>query len=199
MDSSLTNNTIEKARKKRIVLNMHDKKAIVKLVNKGMSHKMVAEKFNVARSTITKLALRKEEILNYPILDNDPRKCFKKETDDEVGNHLYKWCTEGRELDLKEVTMLDPSLSLDFIINKAKEIADDLDLTSLIINTSWARKFLRSQNQSELNTYPTYYQSMSLPATCPLNLEFPLLNNDLFCGNVEHTSLILKIMILVIS
>ncbi|KAI9292745.1 hypothetical protein K502DRAFT_68370 [Neoconidiobolus thromboides FSU 785] len=132
-----------KARKHRNVLNIHTKKTIVKLAESGLTHKSLAEKFNVARSTITKIILRKDEILNHEILKYDPRKCFKKNQDEKLENLLYLWCTEGQNIELSSVNLIKSNITSKCVVNKANEIAGSLKLGSSDIDSKWIKRFLR--------------------------------------------------------
>ncbi|KAI9292746.1 hypothetical protein K502DRAFT_332103 [Neoconidiobolus thromboides FSU 785] len=163
------------SRKKRKVLNIHIKKEIVRLAEEGATHKDLAEMYDIGRSTVTKIILRKDEILNYEILENDPRKCFRKNKDEKLESILYTWCTEGQNIDFNNFSFVRENIEITDIASKAISLANELNI-NLDHDLNWAKKFLRKfkLKLKKHNKNSELVVGSNVPENFNLNLETPI-------------------------
>ncbi|KAI9292747.1 hypothetical protein K502DRAFT_68380 [Neoconidiobolus thromboides FSU 785] len=139
-------------RKPRKVLNIHTKKKIIELADTGLSHLSISKIFEVGRSTVTKILLRKNVILRNEILDCDPRKCLKDSTLNDLEGKLYKWCTVGIQIDSTGTTFIKEGITTDDILTKANELMNGLKLTNFAPDTKWITRFCRKYKLKKNNS-----------------------------------------------
>ncbi|KAI9292743.1 hypothetical protein K502DRAFT_343694 [Neoconidiobolus thromboides FSU 785] len=143
-----TDNMINKGEKtrNRKVVNLNVKRAIIQLGEEGLSHKAIAERFEIGRSTVTKILLRKEIILKSDSNENSIIECNKPRILNELESLLFQWCTGEGEIKSDGAIYINKNVTRKSILNKAKDIANDMNLSNFPASLSWFKGFVGRYN-----------------------------------------------------
>ncbi|KAI9292742.1 hypothetical protein K502DRAFT_325659 [Neoconidiobolus thromboides FSU 785] len=161
-DNSDRQDVLDKPTRQRKVLDIKTKKSIIELSKQGLSHQTIATRYSIGRSTVTKILLNKEHILENSIEHfHDFRKRIRKTVYDGLETELFKWCTEGVSIPNHKVyyscsnrnekrNVLNPNIinvregvDKDMILWKAECLAKDMNLNDFVANNTWLGKFKR--------------------------------------------------------
>ncbi|KAI9293106.1 hypothetical protein K502DRAFT_51987 [Neoconidiobolus thromboides FSU 785] len=128
----------------RRFVDLDTKLNIIKLAEKGLSHKDIANHYDIGRSTVTNIVLNKSKVENIKEgVFNKLRKRVRATEYDDLENRVLQFCTEGAILMSNGILKLRDDIDGDIIINKTKELLKTLNNDGIVINNNWLAKFRR--------------------------------------------------------
>lgn len=127
------------SKRKRVVLSLADKIQIIKQLDKGVTGKVLAEKYGLGQATISDIKKNRISILNYvSVLESEDgsssRKSMKMASNKELEDVIFKWFLQQRG-------MGNP-ITGPILCEKAKLLAEKLNCSSSFkASNGWLRNF----------------------------------------------------------
>ncbi|KAI9293103.1 hypothetical protein K502DRAFT_367024 [Neoconidiobolus thromboides FSU 785] len=129
---------------KRFALSISQKLEVIKLHEDGMLHKDIAKHFNVGRSTVTKILLKKDEITQLSKgIQIDLREKVRKHKFANIEQKVMEWCSYDLIKSHKGDLLFPLNYNSDKIKEKAKEIAAGIGENNFIADNKWLARFRR--------------------------------------------------------
>ncbi|KAI9292217.1 hypothetical protein K502DRAFT_94502 [Neoconidiobolus thromboides FSU 785] len=159
-------------KKKRRILDIATKKNILEASKLGYSHQKIADMFEVGRSTVTKLLLRKDIVSKE--VEQSPK-------DSEMSNteifeaKLLKWCKS-------EVKKGSRIVNID-LINKASLIAKNMKFYDVEINSTWVTDFC-GKFQLDIESETT--SIFEIKSNVPEYIITPLIHNRILTNQLLY-------------
>ncbi|KAI9290926.1 hypothetical protein K502DRAFT_368852 [Neoconidiobolus thromboides FSU 785] len=149
------------SKRKRQVLTIFEKKAIIQHYESGLSHQEISNLYHCGRSTVTKIINKRESIRNIQPYYNSRKKIVASPFS-ELETKVLDWCVDEKmkrelELKLEREKELETELKTELerglfikqeitrydIMEKSKLIANDLKVENFKGNRVWFNQFIK--------------------------------------------------------
>lgn len=127
-------------KKKSIELSMRHKKEVLDLLDKGVSQRKVAEQFDISKTSVNNIARRKLEILKASEENGDRKRRIRATPNDVINNKVWDFVVTCRAANIK---VQGPMIQA-----KAKEVAQNYNITDFKASNGWLQSFLSRNNLS---------------------------------------------------
>ncbi|KAI9292216.1 hypothetical protein K502DRAFT_367796 [Neoconidiobolus thromboides FSU 785] len=136
---------------KRATLDLKTKRKIIEIAELGYSHQKIADKFNIGRSTVTKILLKKDVLLNTIESEIDlSRKRLRRTELNGLENKLATWYLEAN---INKSHIVD----LQALKSQAIALAKEMGINNFNFDSAWIQKFctkFRLPTQDQIRIEP---------------------------------------------